>query len=152
MKSLHITIQNIRIIHDPPTFSNKDIQKVIELKDYIKSFSGLKVELGGLVNLPNCIAIKGYPDSATSDLILGLRERLKQIGLPDDKTYKNPRVPICNLNIRRYIDRPNQIFYKLYDSLKDKRIGTLNIDKIALISTNYVSAPRLTKVHHIFHL
>jgi len=148
-ESLHITINNIKIISNPPNFKSDDITKLKYLESY---FKGIKLEflLNGLFIMSNGIAIKAYPNFTTNDFVLNLRDKLKEINVPDDKSYFSDEVIIGNVTICRFYSQPNDELKQLVTKMKKINLGQLKIQKISLISANLVCHPDKTKIFHQF--
>jgi hypothetical protein len=141
-ESLHVTINNVREIAEPPTFTEEDIDKVkgLQLK------GRLKFNFDGLFRMSTGIGIKGYPDSATVNFILELRQRLSDIGVHDDKTYVDPEVIIGNISVCRFYGKPNKRFLSVYSQIETIQLGTVNADLISLVRTNGVCHPKKTRI------
>ena len=151
--SLHLTIQNIRVVHDPPRFNDQDIQKAKQVfAKVIRKYKRFSFQLKGLFDLPTSLGIRGYCDQILRDLVLELRSNLKQVGVPDDKSYGSDEIMIGNVTVCRYPTRPNKEFFTTVDQLKDVNIGTLAVQTVALVTTNSVCHPDKTKIIGTYNL
>ena len=150
-ESLHITIQNIRVIANPPNFSQQDIEAINSLSHYINSHKGLGFELDGLFKMPGSFGIKCYPNQKTQEFVLDLREKLAEIRVPDDKKYIN-NIVIGNITLSRFYRQPNARFMQFVEENKSINLGSVKVDKISLISTNSVCRKEKTKIIKEFEI
>lgn len=147
LKSLHLTIQNIRTINDPPLFNEKDVEKVKSVfKKIIPKHKSFYFELKGLFEMPSSLSICGYSNEAIKYLVLELRDELQKISVPDNKIYASSEIFFGNINVCRYPVNPNGNFVKKVKELKNINISRLEIKKVSLITTNSVCHPRKTKI------
>lgn len=145
--SFHVTIANIRTIENPPLFNNKDIEKVREVfKMVISKYRSFAFEIKRLFELPTSLAISAFSDETPGNLVLELREELKKAGVPDNKTYANENIVIGSTTISRFTNSPNPDFKKKVKELKEIDIGSFEVRKISLITTNAVCYPSKTKI------
>lgn len=150
--SLHVTIQNVRVISSPPTFSDEDIEKVRHsFKKIVQRHKKVDFEIKNLFELPTNLALSAFSDESLPNLILDLRKGLKRINLPDDKGYAGDIV-FGNITICRYVSKPNVAFLKTLAKLKAIEIGKFTADKVSLITTNSVCHPKMTKIIEVFNL
>ncbi|NJR75532.1 MAG: hypothetical protein HC773_21685 [Scytonema sp. CRU_2_7] len=85
---LHLTIKNIRTVHNPPLFKNKDVVKVHELFTQITpKFQSFTFHFEGLILFPTSVSLVGYCDETLGKLVQALDLGLKEIGVPDNKKY-----------------------------------------------------------------
>lgn len=145
--SFHITIQNIRTIGNPLLFTDRDIEKVRKIfARVIPKYPSFQFEIRRLFELPTSLAISAFSNNTLGDLALELRKDLKKEGLPDNKTYINDDVVIGNITISRFTKIPNDAFREKIKELKEIEIGSFEIKKISLITTNAVCHPSKTKI------
>ncbi len=151
--SLHITLQNIRTVSNPPLFNNDDIDKVKKVfKEVIPKYKSLSFELKGLFELPNSLSIRAYSSEYLRDLRLEIMDKLEEVGVPDNKTYASNDIFFGNSSICRYVKNPNKDFFEKVKELKNETIGILDVKKISLITTNAVCHPNKTKVIEEYNL
>lgn len=151
--SLHLTIQNIRIINDPPLFTDDDIDKVRAVfRKVIPKHNKFSINLKGLFETPTSFSIRGYCDNNLQKLILNLREEMIATGVPDNKKYGSDSVFFGNITVCRYTKKPNERFFEIIKELKNIEIGDLEVKKISLITTNAVAHPGKTKIIEEFYL
>jgi len=144
-ESLHITIQNIRIMADPPKFTERDIRAVAGLSDYIEDHKGLSFELDGLLKMSASLGVKCYPNQNVQNFVSSLRKKLVDIGVPDDKQYVNNTV-IGNVTLCRFYQPPNTEFMRFIKKNRTINFGRVDVDKISLISSNVVCCKEKTKI------
>lgn len=145
--SFHITINNIRTIANPPLFNNEDIEKARGVfKRIIPKYKPFTFELKRLFELPTSLAISAFSNEILGNLALELRAELKQAGIPDNKTYAAEDVIIGNATISRFTDTPNPAFKEKIKELKEIEIGSFEVKKVFLITTNSVCHPTKTKI------
>jgi len=148
-ESLHITINNVKIISNPPYFNSEEILRLKSLNDYFNNVN-LEFKLQGLFMMSNGIAIKAFPNLTTNNFILDLRDKLEEIGVPDNKSYFNKDVIIGNITLCRFHSEPNEEIKQLIKGMKNFNLGNLRIKNVSLISTNLVCHPDKTKIYHNF--
>ncbi|HVT01440.1 MAG TPA: hypothetical protein VHE53_04380 [Patescibacteria group bacterium] len=152
-ESMHITINNIRVINDPPHFTEEEIEKVKEVfRNVVSKHKSINFDLKGLWDLPTSLAIKAFTDESFGNLVMELREELNNAGVPDDKSYGSNEVVIGSSTIIRYTTKPNELFFQKIKELKDIEIGEVNLSEIKLITTNAVNHPSKTKIIESYKL
>src|SRR5687767_2591950 len=131
-KSLHVTINNIRVINDPPHFNDQDIEKAKEVfARVIPKFKTFKVDIKRLFELPTSLAISVFSDETLGSLALELRSELSKAGVADDKIYASGDVVIGNTTISRFTTAPNPDFWEKVRELKEIEIGSFEIKKVS---------------------
>ncbi|MDO8487229.1 MAG: hypothetical protein Q7S45_02975 [Candidatus Curtissbacteria bacterium] len=151
--SLHLTIQNVRTINNPPLFSDEDVKKVQNVfKKVIPKHQRFEFELKGLFELPTSLGICAYSDKSIKDLCFDLRDELTKTGVPDNKTYASKEIIFGNVTVSRYTTTPSPEFFKEINRMKDMEIGKLKVKTVSLITTNSVCHPKLTKFIQTFDL
>lgn len=148
LDALHITIQNVRVVADPPNFTEQDIDSLKKLASYmeIEEQGKLAIQLDGLFKMPTGISIKGYPNIHTQEFILKLRRKLLEIGVADDKKYLSPSIVINNTTLCRFYKPPNKEFLKTFEKIKNINLGNIYVDRISLVSTNAVCHKNKIKI------
>jgi hypothetical protein len=145
--SFHVTIRNIRISADPPSFNNIDIKKAKEVfRKIIPRHHSFKFEIKRLFELPTSLAISAFSNEKFGGLTLELRQELRKAGVPDNKVYVKSNVVIGNTTISRFTKRANSIFREKVKELKNIDIGSFEVRKISLITTNVICHPSKTKI------
>ncbi len=151
--SFHLTIQNIKTINEPPSFNENDIELAREVfQEVISKFKSINFQIAGIFELPTSLSLRAYSDETLKDLALALRKKLKEAGVPDNKTYASEEVVFGNISISRYTSDPNQAFFEQVEQLKNVEIGVLKAFTVSLITTNSICHPDKTKIIEKFNL
>jgi hypothetical protein len=128
-------------------FNNTDIEKAREIFGKIVSkYHSFTFDLKRIFELPTSLAICALSDETLGNLALELREKLKSVGVPDNKTYADDSVVIGSATISRFTKTPNLEFKQRVDTLREIELGTFTAKKISLITTNAVCHPSKTKI------
>lgn len=150
--ALHITVQNVRVINNPPHFTKDDIEKARRVfKEVIAKHGSLKVEIQRIFELPTSFALSAFTTIGWEELVFDLRSQLKKAGVPDDKSYA-PGPVLANTTICRYTTPPNEGFLNELKKLKEIRIGSFEVKNVALATTNAVSLPSKTTIIEEYNL
>jgi len=145
--ALHVTIQNIRVIHDPPRFSPSDVAKVQSiLQTYIPNTPAPEFVYSGLLSMPTSVSVIALVSPAYDQFVKQLRTSLANAGVPDDKTYFTDEAVFANTTICRYTHKPSQQFTNALVKLNDTYIGQFKPDNVSLVSMNAVASPAKTTV------
>ncbi|MBU1118829.1 hypothetical protein KKH43_03035 [Patescibacteria group bacterium] len=146
-ESLHLTIQNVRVIHDPPKFNSDAIEKAKEVfEQVVPRHTAVRFNLQGIFKAPTSIGIKGFCGEEIKELVFDLRTELKKAGIPDDKKYVSKDVIIGNTTVCRFTSKPNQEFWKKYKKIKDTETGAFDAKTVSLIKTNAGCHPGKTEI------
>lgn len=146
-RSMHLTLQNIRIIHDPPNFDTSTLERAAGvLASCLRDVPAHKAVLRGLLELPTSLGVPVYFDDTMADTIFGLRGALAAAGLKDDKRYVDDGVVFGNVTFCRYTAPPNEALKRRIAERKSIELGELWIDHAALITTNAVCHPGKTEI------
>jgi hypothetical protein len=152
-ESLHLTIQNIRTIHDPSLFTNKDVEKARGVFSKIVSrCQSFDFELTGLLELPTSLSVRAYSSEVLKDIVLKLREEMNMAGISDNKEYISDNIFFGNDTVCRYMKKPNKDFKNKIKELKKTGIGKLNVKTISLITTNIVCHSQKTEIIESYNL
>lgn len=135
--ALHLTLKNIRTIADPPNYSTEDLLKVKSLlSDVIPQHTIFPARGEGFLLSPSSIAIPIYTSEVLRDLALSLDERLKEIGVPDDKQYASSSIIFSNITIIRFTQPPSVRFYRQLEEIGDISLPPFEVKEARLISSN----------------
>jgi 2'-5' RNA ligase len=146
-QSLHVTVQNIRTIHDPPLFSADDVEKVKEvLRRIIPKYRPFEFSIRGIFDLPTSLSLRAYSEETFGKLVLELRNALEEAKVPDNKKYASSNTVIANATVCRYSVSPSEVFLAAIREMKEINIGSTIVKEIFLISTNAVCHPDKTKI------
>ena len=146
-ESLHTTVKNIRVINDPPHFSEKDIQKAISIfAETIPTHTCFTVYFYRLLLFPNNLALVGTTDKKLDNLILDLDSKLKLAGVADDKVYANTRYFFSNITLARFNTVPSDAFkQKLKELSAALQFDPYQVDSVTLLTCNAVFKNRQIK-------
>lgn len=150
--ALHVTVQNIRVINNPPHFTHTEIEKARDVFARVtQKYHPVEVEIRRVFELPTSFALSAFTPIDWEDLVLDLRNELEKAGVPDDKSYASGPV-LANVTICRYTNPPNEEFWNKLRKLKDIEIGNFTVSKISLATTNAVSLPSKTTIFEEYNL
>ena len=151
--SMHITIKNIRIIHNPPLFTEADVRKVDRLfAKLIPQHPRLSFWLEEVVPFPTSVSLIAYSDVGLRDLVHALDAGLNKIGVPDNKQYVSDDVYFGNVTLCRYTHAPTKIFCDAVEQIADVYKSALKAEVIHLITCNAVCAPESRRILHSYSL
>jgi len=136
MNSFHMTIKNIRLISNPPNFSDSDVQKVTKIfSDVIPSHKKFTVYFYRLLLFPFNLALIGTTDPEFDSIILDLDKRLKDTDIPDDKKYVNDSYFFSNMTLVRFTKPISDIFKEKVEELSRTIVfAPYIIDTVTLLS------------------
>lgn len=136
---LHMTIKNIRVINDPPHFSQDDVTKAKTIfSQVIPQHKKFFVYFYRLLLFPNNLALIGTSDNELDKIILDLDTKLHQAGIPDDKHYANSRYFFSNMTLARF-SNPSEEFKKRVTQLSQiLSITSYQVDSVSLVVGNAV--------------
>lgn len=150
--SLHLTVQNVRTISDPPKFNDADIARIVQcFKLELANCASLEFEIDGLLRLPTSIALRAYCDESMLQLTRTLRRALNAMGMPDDKEYISDDVVFGNITVCRFGSAPDAAFLEAVNNIP-RFTAKFEATELALISTNAVCHPSKTTVFERFPL
>lgn len=145
--ALHITIQNIRVIHDPPNFSASDIAKVQDVLQTVVPSSGpFPFTLQGLLAMPTSASIIALVNPQYDRFVRHLRTALAQAGIADDKRYFTDEVVFANSTMCRYTHRPSAQFLETLDIFRTMDMGVTTPETVSLVTMNAGAHPSKTQV------
>lgn len=136
--SLHITIKNVRVINDPPHFTEDEAKRAHEVfAEVIPRHKRFQVYFYRLILFPTSLAIVGTTDPELDNIILELDKKLRDAGVPDDKSYVNSKYFFCNMTLARFRSEPTQEYRhevaKISESLSFEPYA---IDSVSLVTAN----------------
>lgn len=147
VQSLHVTIQNIRVINNPPHFSAADIAKAQQLLlNFIPSYGPFVFEFSGILRLPTSLAIIALITPEYDRFIRAFRQALVAAGIPDDKKYFTDEIIFANTTICRYTHEPSQEFFGEVEKRKQTSFDSMRAQEVSLIQTNAGAHPSKMKV------
>lgn len=138
--SLHITIKNVRVIHDSPSFTPGNIKTVREIfSKIIPNHKKFKAYFYRLLLFPNNLALMATTEPELDNIVLDLDKCLTENGVPDDKQYVNSRYFFCNMTLARFNSNVSRTFEQTVHELSDNiRINPYIVDSVSLITANAV--------------
>ncbi|USN53652.1 MAG: hypothetical protein H6760_00575 [Candidatus Nomurabacteria bacterium] len=146
-RSLHVTVQNIRTVADPPLYTSADIEKAREIfHNIVPKYPLLKCRLEGLNIFPASVAIRAFVSEEFRDLVLELREALRRNGVPDNKVYASGNVIFGNVTFVRFTTTPNKDFFAKVEELKECSFGEVHLEKVSLMEVNALCHPSSMRV------
>jgi 2'-5' RNA ligase len=151
--SMHLTIKNVRKVHDPPLFTQADIENAHNLfLEEIPRHEPFAISLEEAVAFKTSVALIGYCDEKFRDLVQALDAGLECIGLPDDKRYVSDAVFFGNVTLCRYVRQPSERFWRAVQKMAHVYRGELLIEEIHLITCNAVCSPESRYIRHSYKL
>ncbi len=138
--SLHMTIKNIRIINNPPHFSNQDIEKAKKVfSKVIPKHKSFKVFFYRLLLFSNNLALMGTSGEELDNIILDLDKKLKAANIPDDKKYLNNRYFFINMTLARFSNPISEEFKKKVEEFSANiNFEPYTINSVTLLTCNAV--------------
>ncbi len=116
--SLHMTVKNIRVINDPPHFTEEDVRKSERVfESVIPKYKKFNVYFYRLLLFPNNIALIGTTDPELDSIVFDLDKELNKAGLPDDKKYMNSQHFFSNMTLARFNNAPSKEFLQKVEEL-----------------------------------
>jgi hypothetical protein len=151
--SMHITIKNIRTIHNPPLFTGADVRKVDRLfAELIPQHPSISFWLEEVVSLQTSAVLIAYSDVGLRDLVRALDAGLNEIGVPDDKRYVSDDVYFGNVTLCRYTRPPSKEFRDAVEGMSHAYRETLKVEVVHLIACNAVCDPESRRVFQSYRL
>lgn len=150
--SLHVTIQNIRVIHDPPRFTQLDIQKVLSVcRAIIPTHQSLSLKFYVAIQFATSAVIGVLHGNTFDDLVSTLRKELTAAGVADDKKYFSATI-LSSTTFCRFTNKPSQEFIRSLEAFSNYDFGSMKATKIHLVETNSVAHPQKTRIYSEFTL
>lgn len=136
---LHMTIKNIRVINNPPHFTENDKKKVKKVfSEIIPKHMQFKVYFYRLFLFPNNLALIGTTDPELDSIVIDLDKKLKKVGVPDDKVYANSKYFFSNMTLARF-NNPSEKFRQKVQELSDLiKFKPYIVDSVTLLTGNAV--------------
>lgn len=148
IESMHVTIQNVRVIHNPPRFTASDIAKTNRmLSEIVPASNPFLFEYSGLLSMPTSVSVIALVTPEFDQFVKQLRNQLVGIGVPDDKTYFTDEIIFANTTICRYTHKPSLEFIKKLDQLNNTYIGKFLANDVSLVEINAGAYPSKTTIH-----
>ena len=137
---LHMTIKTVRVVNNPPHFSEEDVHTALRVFDEIvPQHSKFNVYFYRLLLFPNNLALIGTTDEELDHIILDLDERLTTENIPDDNKYINTKYFFCNMTLARFNETPSKSFTQKVQELSNSlKFAPYQIDSVTLLTCNAV--------------
>ncbi len=145
--SLHITFHSVRIIHNPPSYTDLDIKNSKQLlAKFVPPERPFPFVLQGVLSMPTSVSLIALVTPEYDQFIRRLRHEFISSGIPDDKKYFTDKMVFANTTICRYTHKPSQEFLEKVAELKNLFIGEYTAEKVCLVETNAGAYPSKTTV------
>jgi len=143
--SLHLTIKNIRVINDPPHFTDHDVNTVKKVcEKVVPSHKQFSVYPYRLLLFKNNLALMSTTNEELDTIILELDKELNKAHIPDDKHYINSRYFFSNMTLARFSTPPPQEFVdRVHEISAMLKIPIYTVNSVSLITGNAVMKKRL---------
>ncbi|MBP7875516.1 hypothetical protein KA012_00790 [Candidatus Woesebacteria bacterium] len=144
--SLHLTIKNIRVVADSPSFGDAEIALAKKVcSSIIPNHKQFNVYFYRLLLFPNSLALIGTTDPELDEIHLDLDQALTKSGIPDDKVYTNKRYFFSNMTLARFNSAPSAAFRRQVAALSDAMaFETYTVDSLTLLRCNAALQRRTT--------
>jgi hypothetical protein len=138
--SLHMTVKNIRVINDPPHFTDEDIEKAKKVfSEIIPKHKKYSVYFYRLLLFPMNLALIGTTDEELDSIVSDLDLKLQQTGVPDDKIYSNSRYFFSNITLARFTQPITEEFKeKVIEISHALSFDSYTVDSVTLVTCNAV--------------
>lgn len=142
--SLHMTIKNVRVINDPPHFTQEEVEKVKGVfASVIPNHKKFQVYFYRLLLFPNSLALIGTTDPELDNIFLDLDNKLKEAGVPDDKKYMNSQYFFSNITLARFNTSPTEDFLQKVKELSQQlSFEAYTVDSVTLLTCTAVFMKR----------
>ena len=141
--SLHMTIKNIRVINDPPHFTNEDILKAEKVfSDVIPKHKKFNSYFYRLLLFPNNLALIGTTDPELDEIFLDLDKELNKESVSDDKKYSNPKYYFSNMTLARFSKASDKFKSKVQQLFPALSFKPYLVDSVSLLICNAVFKKR----------
>lgn len=152
-ESMHVTIKNVQVISDPPTYTEADVQKVhAMMQAVVPQANAFSFVLEGVTQFPTSVSVIGYCDERLQSLVWSLDRNLQKIGLPDNKKYFSDSIFFGNISVCRFLHEPGAAFKTKLKELSVLIIGEMLVKEISLITCNSVCYPNSLRVFGTYSL
>lgn len=147
LDSLHMTVKNIRVINNPPHFTEEDVEKARKaFSKVVPEHKQFNVYFYRLLLFPNNLALIGTTDPELDNIILDLDATLNIAGIPDDKIYENSKYFFSNMTLARFNTPPSEEFKQKVQELSDSiDFQPYIVDSVTLLTCNAVFKNRQTE-------
>ena len=152
-QSYHITIQNVRRIASPPSFSEENVEVARDVfRELLKNKRKFVFHLKGLLLLRTSISIICYAEDSYKSFIERTRQELENNNIPDDKTYVSDKTFFGNITLVRFTHPPDEKLKSAVESMKELDFGNVELEALSLVTTNSVCDMKKTKIIETYKL
>lgn len=136
--SLHITIKNVRVVNNPPHFTEETTTLATGVfNDIVQHNKKFRIYFYKLILFPNNVSLIGTTDPEFDDLFLDLDKGLKAAGIPDDKRYLNAKYFFCTMTLCRFNTEPSSKFVEKVKELENSiMLEPYEVDSVTLLTCN----------------
>ena len=137
IESMHLTVQNVRVIHDPPRFTAQDIDIARGVfRRAAMNATPFEFILQGILMMPTSVSIIALGTPKYDMFVKRLRSDLRTAGVPDDKTYFTDERVFANITMCRYTHAPSNKFLNMLHTFHDTYIGPMTVRETSLVIMN----------------
>lgn len=142
--SLHITIKNIRVVADPPNFSDLEINKVTKILEQVSlTHKRYRAYFFRFIIFSNNLSLIGTTDEESDKLVLDFDKKLNENGVADDKNYFYNKFFFVNISLLRFYEKPSALFKQKIVKLSEEIIfPPYLIDSLSLVKGNAVMSKK----------
>lgn len=134
-----MTIKNIKVISDPPNFTDDDIKKAQNVfTEVIPHHKKFNVYFYRLLMFPNNLALIGTTDPELDEIFFDLDRKLNEAGIPDDKKYSNAKYYFSNMTLVRFQYPSERFKNKVRDISEKLSLSPYEVNSVSLVSCNAV--------------
>ncbi|KKR03141.1 MAG: hypothetical protein UT26_C0008G0002 [Microgenomates group bacterium GW2011_GWC1_39_12] len=135
---LHMTIKNIRVMRNPPSFTDADVSKVERVfTSVVPRHVAFNVYFYRLLLFPTNLALIGTTDLELDNLVLDLDRKLKENGVADDKIYINKRYFFSNMTLVRFTKQVEESFREEVMKISSQlQFEPYMVDSVTLVQGN----------------
>lgn len=136
--SLHMTIKNVKVIDDPPTFTDDDVAKVKKVfSETIPKHMRFRVYFYRLILFPNSLSLLGTTDPELDNIFFSLDQKLREINIPDNKKYVNKKYFFSNITLARFDKTPPDKFKDMVNKISNSlSFKPYSVNSVTLIVAN----------------
>lgn len=144
LDSFHMTVKNVRIVHNPPNFNESDIEKAKKVfSGTIPNHKQFQVYFYRLLLFPGSVALIGTTDEELDKIIIDLDNNLREVELTDNKKYANDKFFFSNMNLVRFLKPITREFKdKVFELSENLNLKPYKVDSVTLLTSNAVLQKR----------
>jgi len=133
-----MTIKNVKVIDDPPTFTDDDVAKVKKVfSETIPKHMLFRVYFYRLILFPNSLSLLGTTDPELDNIFFSLDQKLREINIPDNKKYANKKYFFSNITLARFDKTPPDKFKDMVNKISNSlSFKPYSVDSVTLIVAN----------------